>query len=198
MVKNQIISRGINDVKVLRALGKVPRERFVDPENMASAYEDRPLPIGLGQTISQPYIVALMTQSLVLAGNEKVLEIGTGSGYQSAVLSEIVKEVYSVEIVSQLYESVRKLLSDYKNIKISNHDGTLGWKKYAPYDRIIVTAAPDHIPTAFTDQLKDGGILIIPVGLSSWNQELIKVTKKGKRVEKNKICNVSFVPLTGK
>ena len=196
MVRDQIMSRGISDKKVLTAMRKVPRERFVDPGNIVSAYEDRPLPIGRGQTISQPYIVALITQNLELAGKEKVLEIGTGSGYQAAVLAEIVKEVYSVEIVLQLYERVKKLLSGYKNVKISNHDGSLGWKEYAPYDRIIVTAAPDHIPTSFTDQLKDGGILVIPVGPSSWNQELIKVIKKGKKIKKQKICDVAFVPLT--
>ena len=198
MVRDQIMSRGISDKKVLTAMRKVPRERFAGAGNIVSAYEDRPLPIGRGQTISQPYIVALMTQSLDLEGNEKVLEIGTGSGYQAAVLAEMAKEVYSVEIVLQLYERVRKLLSVYKNIKISNHDGSLGWEKHAPYDRIIVTAAPDHIPAAFTDQLKDGGILVIPVGLSTWSQELIKVVKKGKKTRKDKICDVAFVPLTGR
>ncbi len=198
MVKQQIISRGISDEKVLEAMRKVPRERFVSPENINSAYEDRPLPIGLGQTISQPYIVALMTENLCLAGDEKVLEIGTGSGYQAAILSEIVKEVYSIEIIMKIYKRVKKLLSGRKNIKISNHDGSLGWKKYAPYDRIIVTAAPDHIPKTFTDQLKDDGIMVIPVGPSTWDQKLIKVIKIENGIRKIKICDVAFVPLTGK
>ncbi|MBN2072435.1 MAG: protein-L-isoaspartate(D-aspartate) O-methyltransferase [Actinobacteria bacterium] len=198
MVNTQIISRGIKDPKVLEAIKKVPREKFVDKQHMDSAYEDRPLPIGMGQTISQPYIVALMTESLELTGSEKVLEIGTGSGYQTAVLAEIAKEVYSVEIVPSLFEKVKMLLKDYKNITISNHDGFSGWKEFAPFDRIIVTAAPDHIPGVFIDQLKDGGILVMPVGVSTWSQELYKVIKRGKNIRKIKICDVSFVSMTGK
>src|SRR4030043_1466675 len=180
MIQNQIISRGIKDKKVLDAFKKVPRDIFVDEAYRNSAYEDRPLPIGSGQTISQPYIVALMTESLELIGNEKVLEIGTGSGYQVAILAELAKEVYTVEIVTSLHERNKKLLSGYKNIKMSNHDGYLGWKEHSPYDRIIVTAAPDHIPPPFIEQLKEGGIMIIPVGLSSWGQTLYKVIKQGK------------------
>ena len=198
MVRQQILSRGIRDKKVLSAMRKVPREKFVSLKNIDSAYEDRPLPIGQGQTISQPYIVALMTENLDLSGNEKVLEIGTGSGYQAAVLSEIVKEVYSIEIIEKIYKRVKELLSGRKNIKISNHDGSKGWKKYAPYDRIIVTAAPGSIPAAFTDQLKDGGIMVIPVGPRGWDQELIKVIKKKNGIAKTRICDVAFVPLTGK
>lgn len=198
MIQNQIISRGIKDKKVLDALRKVPRHIFVDESYKNSAYDDRPLPIGHGQTISQPYIVALMTESLDLSGNEKVLEIGTGSGYQVAILAEISREVYTVEIVTSLYQKNKKLLKKYKNIKVSNHDGYLGWEKYSPYDRIIVTAAPDHIPQQFIEQLKDGGIMVIPVGPSSWNQILYKVIKKGSEIKKIHICDVAFVPLTRK
>jgi len=196
MVQNQIISRGIKNKKVLDALRKVPRHIFVDKIYKDSAYEDRPLPIGYGQTISQPYIVALMTESLDLSGNEKVLEIGTGSGYQVAVLAEVSKEVYTVEIIAPLYKKNKKLLDKYKNIKISNHDGYIGWKKYAPYDRIIVTAAPDYIPRPLIEQLKDGGIMIIPVGPSSWNQALYKIIKHGNKLKKINLCSVAFVPLT--
>jgi len=196
MIQNQIISRGIKDKKVLDAFKKVPRDIFVDEAYRNSAYEDRPLPIGSGQTISQPYIVALMTESLELTGNEKVLEIGTGSGYQVAILAELTKEVYTVEIITPLYEKNKKLLKKYKNIKMSNHDGYLGWEEHAPYDRIIVTAAPDHIPQPFIEQLKDGGIMIIPVGLSSWGQTLYKVIKQGKNIKKIVLCDVAFVPLT--
>jgi len=198
MIQDQIISRGIKDKKVLDALRKVPRHIFVDESYKNSAYDDRPLPIGHGQTISQPYIVALMTESLDLSGNEKVLEIGTGSGYQVAILAEISREVYTVEIVTSLYQKNKKLLKKYKNIKVSNHDGYLGWEKYSPYDRVIVTAAPDHIPQQFIEQLKEGGIMVIPVGPSSWNQILYKVIKKGSKIKKIHICDVAFVPLTRK
>jgi len=198
MIQDQIISRGIKDKKVLDALRKVPRHIFVDESYKNSAYDDRPLPIGHGQTISQPYIVALMTESLDLSGNEKVLEIGTGSGYQVAILAEISREVYTVEIVTSLYQKNKELLKKYKNIKVSNHDGYLGWEKYSPYDRIIVTAAPDHIPQQFIEQLKDGGIIVIPLGPSSWNQILYKVIKKGSKIKKIHICDVAFVPLTRK
>ena len=196
MIRDQIISRGIKDKKVLDAFKKVPRDIFVDEAYRNSAYDDRPLPIGSGQTISQPYIVALMTESLELTGNEKVLEIGTGSGYQVAILAELTKEVYTVEIITPLYEKNKKLFKKYKNIKMSNHDGYLGWEEHAPYDRIIVTASPDHIPQPFIEQLKDGGIMIIPVGLSSWGQTLYKVIKQGKNIKKIVLCDVAFVPLT--
>jgi len=195
MIRNQIISRGIKDKVVLDALRKVPRDYFVDETYKSSSYEDTPLPIGSGQTISQPYIVALMTESLELTGNEKVLEIGTGSGYQAALLAEITREVYTVEVNTSLYEKNKELLKKYKNIKMSNHDGYLGWEEYAPYDRIIVTAAPDHIPQPFIDQLKEGGIMVIPVGPSSWNQILYKVIKQGNSIKKIALCGVAFVPL---
>ena len=198
MVSSQIVSRGIKDKRVIAAMQTVPRERFVPAEHSNSAYEDRPLPIGMGQTISQPYIVALMTESLELSQNMNVLEIGTGSGYQSAVLSEIAKEVYSVEINEELYNRTKKILELYPNIKLSNHDGSLGWEKFSPYDRIIVTAAPSDIPDAYYSQLKEGGIMVIPVGPSSWSQELYKITKTAGRIKRVKLCDVAFVPLTGK
>ena len=198
MVSSQIISRGIKDERVIDAMQTIPRERFVPAEYMGCAYDDRPLPIGMGQTISQPYIVSLMTESLELSQNMKVLEIGTGSGYQSAVLAEIAKEVYSVEINSELYNRTKKILASYLNIKLSNHDGSIGWEKYSPYDRIIVTAAPSDIPEAYYGQLKEGGIMVIPVGPSSWSQELYKIIKTGGRIKRVKICDVAFVPLTGK
>ncbi len=198
MVAGQIASRGIENTGVLEAMRKVPREIFVPPGYRDCAYEDRPLPIGMGQTISQPYIVALMTESLELDKSMKVLEIGTGSGYQSAVLSALAGKVYSVEIKKDLFEGTRKILGNYPNIEVSNHDGSKGWEKYAPYDRIIVTAAPDHIPHIYIDQLKLGGIMVIPVGPLSWNQELLKVIKTSRGIKKIKICNVAFVPLTGK
>ena len=196
MIQNQIISRGIKDKKVLDALRKVPRDIFVDEAYKDSAYEDGPLPIGFGQTISQPYIVALMTESLELTGNDKVLEIGTGSGYQVAVLAVITKEVYTVEIITSLYKKNRGFLKKYKNVKMSNHDGYLGWEKYAPYDRIIVTASPGYIPQSLIEQIRDGGIMVIPVGSSSWDQTLYKVIKHGTRIEKIGLCGVAFVPLT--
>lgn len=198
MLEEQIIARGIKDKKVIDAMGKVPRHEFVTEDYKDNAYEDRPLPIGMGQTISQPYIVALMTESLELKGDEKVLEIGTGSGYQAAILAEIIDKVYTVEIIPSLHERAKETLLrlGYTNIKMSNHDGYFGWKEYAPFDRIIVTAAPDHIPQPLIDQLKDGGIMVIPVGPPGWNQVLWKVIKKGNDVRTEKICDVAFVPLT--
>ncbi|MEA2016525.1 MAG: protein-L-isoaspartate(D-aspartate) O-methyltransferase [Actinomycetota bacterium] len=196
MVENQIAARGISNKRVLKAFKKVPRHIFVGKEYKDSAYEDRPLPIGSGQTISQPYIVALMTESLELSGNEKVLEIGTGSGYQVAILAGLAKEVYTVEIIPYLYNKNKKLLNGYDNVKMSNHDGYLGWEEHAPYDRIIVTAAPEHIPQKFIEQLKDGGIMVIPVGPSSWAQVLYKVIKSKNDIKKIKLCDVAFVPLS--
>ncbi|MHB1443004.1 MAG: protein-L-isoaspartate(D-aspartate) O-methyltransferase [Candidatus Humimicrobiaceae bacterium] len=196
MVENQIISRGIKDKKVIDSMLKVSRHLFVDESQRNNAYDDNPLPIGMGQTISQPYIVALMTENLELSGNEKVLEIGTGSGYQAAVLAEIVKEVYTVEIIYQLYERAKKPLSEYKNVKMSNHDGYFGWEEYAAFDRIIVTAAPDHIPQPLIKQLKDDGIMVIPVGPPGWDQILWKVIKKNGDISTIKITDVVFVPLT--
>lgn len=196
MVDYQIIARGITDKKVIDTMRKVPRHEFVDQSLKDSAYADRPLSIGMGQTISQPYIVALMTESLELTGDERVLEIGTGSGYQAAILSEIVKEVYTVEIITVLHQKSNIVLSEYPNVKTSNHDGYYGWEEYAPFDRIIVTAAPDHIPQPLIKQLIDGGIMIIPVGPPGWNQVLWKVEKKDGEVITTRITDVVFVPLT--
>ena len=196
MVRDQIEARGVKDKKVLDAMLKVPREDFAGRDMADSAYEDRPLSIGFGQTISQPYIVALMTELLELSGDEKVLEIGTGSGYQAAVLSMIAKEVYSIEIVEPLYEITKKVLAKYKNIKLAYGDGYFGWKECAPFDRIIVTAAPENIPEPLVLQLKDSGIMISPQGLSRWSQSLIKARKEKGRLVTEKVCDVSFVPLT--
>lgn len=197
MVDNQIIARGIEDVKVIKAMRKVPRHEFVDKDFKKYAYEDSPLPIGMGQTISQPYIVALMTEGLEITGSERVLEIGTGSGYQAALLSEIVDEVYTVEIITFLHQQSNIVLSNYSNVKTSNHNGYYGWEQYAPFDRIIVTAAPDHIPQPLIEQLTDGGIMVIPVGPPGWNQTLWKVEKKDGMVITTKITDyVAFVPLT--
>ena len=197
MVEEQIIARNIKDEKVINAMLKVPRHLFVDESQWDSAYNDYPLPIGMGQTISQPYIVAIMTESLKLTGKEKVLEIGTGSGYQASILAVIVEQVYTVEIIPVLYERAKKPLAEYTNVKLSNHDGYYGWKEFAPFDRIIVTAAPDHIPRPLIEQLKDGGIMVIPVGPPGWNQVLWKVVKENDDVKTMKIIDyVSFVPLT--
>lgn len=197
MVNYQIVARGITDKEVIDTMRKVPRHEFVDQYLKDSAYVDRPLSIGMGQSISQPYIVALMTESLELIGGERVLEIGTGSGYQAAVLAEIVDEVYTVEIITYLHQKSNKVLSSYSNVATSNHDGYYGWEEYAPFDRIIVTAAPDHIPQPLIKQLIDGGIMIIPVGPPGWNQVLWKLEKKDGEVIATRIADyVGFVPLT--
>lgn len=195
MVSEQIEARGIKDRTVLQALLKVPRHVFV-PEDMQSyAYHDEPLPIGEGQTISQPYIVAYMTEVLNLEGREKVLEVGTGSGYQAAVLAEIVKEVYTIEIIEPLALKARTILESlgYKNIYFKIGDGTFGWKEHKPYDAIIVTAAPPRVPKVLQEQLKTSGKMIIPVG--SMFQELVLVTKGAKKTKKKKLLPVRFVPL---
>ena len=195
MVQAQLEARGIKDRKVLDAMIKIPRHEFV-PENMkAYAYQDEPLPIGKGQTISQPYIVAYMTEVLALNGNERVLEIGTGSGYQAAILAEIVKEVFTIEIVSSLSAKAQKVLErlGYKNIYFKVGDGTWGWEENAPYDAILVTAAPAEVPKTLQDQLKIPGRMIIPVG--STFQELVLIMREKKRFKKKKLLPVRFVPL---
>ena len=197
MVTEQIARRGVSDKLVLSAMKKIQRHEFV-PDNMKlNAYEDTPLPIGEDQTISQPYIVALMTELLRLKGGEKVLEIGTGSGYQAAVLAEIAKEVYTIEIVKPLADSAREKLNQlgYKNITVKYGDGYQGWKEHAPFDGIIVTAAPDHIPQPLIEQLKIGGRMVIPVG--SMFQELKLLTKTEKGIIEKSIVPVKFVPMTG-
>lgn len=195
MVEYQLKSRDITDQKVLDAMIKVERHRFVPKEYQEFAYIDEPLPIGYNQTISQPYIVALMTQLLELKGDEKILEIGTGSGYQAAVLAEIVKEVYTIEIIPQLASRAEKLLKElgYTNVFVKTGDGYLGWPEYAPFDGIIVTCAPDHIPQPLIEQLKEGGRMVIPVG--DVFQELIVVEKHKDKIVKKSVIPVRFVPM---
>jgi protein-L-isoaspartate(D-aspartate) O-methyltransferase len=195
MVRFQIEDRGVRDKAVLEVMRKVERHRFVPILLQYLAYEDNPLPIGEGQTISQPYIVALMTELLQLKGNDKVLEIGTGSGYQAAILAELAKEVYSIEILPALARRAEQLLREmgYKNIKVKCGDGYLGWPEFAPFDAIIVTCAPDAIPEALIDQLAEGGRLVIPVG--EFYQELKLLVKTKGKVEEKSIIPVSFVPM---
>jgi protein-L-isoaspartate(D-aspartate) O-methyltransferase len=198
MVRNQIQARGVRDRLVIDAMRKVPRHLFVPAHLMQQAYLDYPLPIGEGQTISQPYIVAFMTESLQLKGEGKVLEIGTGSGYQAAVLAEIVKAVYTVEIIPSLGNQADALLKKmgYENIQVKIGDGYRGWQEHAPYDAIIITAAPEYIPQPLVDQLRKGGRMIIPVGESY--QELILITKQDEgTVRKKSLLPVRFVPMTG-
>ena len=198
MVKNQLIPRGIIDPGVLYAMGEVPRDRFVEEALVGEAYNDHPLPIGNKQTISQPYIVALMTEALELTGKEKTLEIGTGSGYQTAILAELSRKVYTVERIRALLVKARQTLQEleYNNILFKAFDGTLGWKEHEPYDAIIVTAGSPKIPQPLLDQLSDGGRLVIPVG-NRYSQELIKVTnKKGKYIKDN-LGGCRFVDLVG-
>ena len=200
MVANQLYSRDIIDSKVLQAMLTVPRHKFVDEHIRESAYNDYPLSIGEGQTISQPYIVALMTQLLKLKGNEKVLEIGTGSGYQAAVLAEIVEEIYTIEIYESLSKKSEKLLNDlgYRNIKFKVGDGYHGWEEHAPYDAIIVTCAPDHVPPSLLQQIKDdGGRIVIPVGGIWIVQTLMKIEKTEGKIKSKGIIGVRFVPMIG-
>ncbi len=195
MVTSQIEARGILDKKVLEAMRKVARHVFL-PENMKSyAYQDEPLPIGHGQTISQPYIVAYMTEVLRLKGDERVLEVGTGSGYQAAILAEVAKEVFTVEIIKELSKQAQNALKKlgYKNIHFRIGDGTSGWQDYAPYDAIMVTAAPAKVPKTLQEQLKVQGRLVIPVG--SMYQELVLVTREKNKFKKKKLLPVRFVPL---
>lgn len=197
MVDRQLRPRGIDDPMTLRVMSKVPREKFVPPELRASAYEDRPLPIGYGQTISQPFIVAFMTQALKPKATDRVLEIGTGSGYQAAVLSELVAQVYTIEIVKPLAERSAALLRElgYKNVEVKAGDGYKGWPEHAPFDAIIVTAAPDHVPAPLVEQLKEGGRMIIPVG-KTYAQELYLLEKREGKVRQTAVIPVRFVPLT--
>src|SRR5205809_1266665 len=198
MVKEQIEGRGIKDRLTLAALREVPRHEFVPEASAGEAYGDFPLPIGHGQTISQPYIVAFMTEALGLRGGERVLEIGTGSGYQSAVLAKIAGTVYTIEIVPELAEEARERLArlGYRNVRVRAGDGYLGWPEAAPFDAIIVTAAAPRIPQPLKDQLRDGGRLILPVG--DEYQELIVVTRRGASFEERRVLPVRFVPMTGK
>ncbi|GAH26395.1 unnamed protein product [marine sediment metagenome] len=200
MVLNQLQSRDIIDPEVLQAMLTIPRHQFVDQRIVDSAYNDFPLSIGEGQTISQPYIVALMTQLLELKGDEKVLEIGTGSGYQAAVLAEIVEEVYTIEIYESLSKKSEKLLNDlgYRNIKFKVGDGYHGWEEHAPYDAIIVTCAPDHVPPSLIQQIKDdGGRIVIPVGGIWMVQTLMEIEKIEGKIKSKGIIGVRFVPMIG-
>ena len=197
MVQSQIVRRGVKDPLTIAAMKAVPRHRFVPESLRGQAYADHPLPIGLDQTISQPYIVAYMTEALALEGGEKVLEIGTGSGYQAAVLAEIADSVFSIEILKPLSDRASEQLSalGYKNVYVRCGDGYQGWSEHAPFDAIIVTAAPDHIPRPLKDQLKIGGRLIIPVGARY--QELLRITRTEKGFEEKRLLPVRFVPMTG-
>lgn len=198
MVRRQIERRGVRQASVLEAMARVPRHRFVPEKIAARAYEDRPLSIGHGQTISQPYIVGLMTELLAIDGHERVLEIGTGSGYQAAILAEVAAQVYTIEILEPLAEAARKLLSEmaYDNVEVRHGDGYVGWPDEAPFDCIILTAAPPEIPQPLLDQLALGGRLVAPVG--DLNQELVLVTKEADGVTRTSVLPVRFVPMTGK
>ena len=198
MVREQIADRGVKDERVLAAMRKVPRHRFV-PENLhVRAYDDCPLPIGEDQTISQPYIVALMSELLALKPGEKVLEIGTGSGYQAAVLAELTPKVYSIEIIPALARQARKALyaAGYDSVRVKEGDGYAGWPEHAPFDAIIVTCAPADVPKALQDQLKEGGRMVIPVG--TWpDQTLYHMQKRQGKLEQQPVIPVVFVPMTG-
>ena len=198
MVKNQLIPRRITHKGVLGAMGKIHRHLFVEEALVGEAYNDHPLPIGHKQTISQPYIVALMTEALELTGKEKTLEIGTGSGYQTAILAELSEKVYTIERIRPLMEGARNLLTHlgYTNILFKAFDGTLGWKEYQPFDAIMVTAGAPKIPQPLMDQLADGGRLVVPVG-DKFSQELIKVIKVKDGYKEKNLGGCRFVDLIG-
>jgi protein-L-isoaspartate(D-aspartate) O-methyltransferase len=200
MVRRQIAGRGVRSQKVLEAMRKVPRERFLPQGQGVWAYDDAPLPIGDGQTISQPYIVAYMTEALALVGGEKVLEIGTGSGYAAAVLAEIAADVYTIERIEALATMAGTVLDDlgYANVHVRHGDGTLGWPEQAPFDGIVVTAGGPDVPDTLQHQLKIGGRLVIPVGKTTWYQELVRVTRVGEAEFRTEdLVPVRFVPLIG-
>lgn len=198
MVTRQIEGRGISDPAVLAAMRRIPRHRFVPEDYLHQAYADHPLPIGYGQTISQPYIVAWMTELLELEPDFRVMEIGTGSGYQAAVLAEIVAEVYTIEIISELADSAEARLKDlgYDNVHVLRADGYWGWEEFAPFDAIIVTAAPDHLPLPLTQQLKDGSHLVLPIGPRGGYQSLWQFKREGEALVAREIAAVRFVPFT--
>ncbi len=198
MVDEQIAARDIKNPVVLEAMRRVPRHEFVPEPLRGNAYADSPLPIGHDQTISQPYIVAYMTEALELDRSHRVLEIGTGSGYQAAVLGEIAKEVYTIEIVAPLAEGARAILKQlgYANVQVRTGNGYLGWPEQAPFDRVIVTAAPDDIPPALVEQLKPGGLMAIPVGVGTQELRILRRTETGMQTLRT--LPVRFVPMTGK
>lgn len=195
MVERQIEARGIRDRAVLEAMLSVPRHLFVAPDARLHAYEDRPLPVGQGQTISQPYIVGYMTEALRTAPEHDVLEIGTGSGYQAAVLSRLVRRVYTIEIVPELADRARRTLQElgYRNVQVRTGNGYAGWPEHAPFQRIIVTAAPPEIPSVLVDQLAVGGVMVVPVGRGF--QEMTIVTRTDKGVAQQRTIPVRFVPM---
>jgi protein-L-isoaspartate(D-aspartate) O-methyltransferase len=197
MVEHQIISRGVKDDRVLDAMLKVPRHLFVDKDLQDLAYSDRPLPVGEEQTISQPYMVALMTEFLRLEGDEKVLEIGTGSGYQTAILAELAREVYTIEIVESLAQQAKRRLADlgYQNVYFKAGDGYFGWAEHAPFDVVIVTCGPDDVPQPLVDQLTEDGRLVIPVGYAY--QILTILEKIRGKLRKRESISCRFVPMTG-
>ena len=198
MVELQIEKRGIHNQSTLKSMSTVPRDKFVPPNLIERAYNDEPLPIGYGQTISQPYIVAYMTAAIQPEEEFKVLEIGTGSGYQAAILSGIVSDVYTIEIITELYNSASKRLRNlgYENVICKNADGYYGWEDFAPFDAIVVTAAAEYIPPPLIKQLKDGGKMIIPVGSPYLTQTLILVEKEGEDIITTALLPVRFVPFT--
>ncbi|MDH4233220.1 MAG: protein-L-isoaspartate(D-aspartate) O-methyltransferase [Nitrospirota bacterium] len=199
MIESDIRGRGVSDRRVIDAMSKIERHLFVDKVFMKRAYADHPLPIGEDQTISQPYVVALMTEALKLKPTDRVLEIGTGSGYQAAVLAEIASEVYTIEIRKKLAGKSETLLKKlgYKNIEVKHADGYYGWEEHAPFDAIIVTASANHIPPPLIKQLKEGGRLIIPLGSTVYFQTLTLATKKMGELEIEQMGGVAFVPMTG-
>src|SRR5437773_12219055 len=198
MVKEQIVMRGVVEERVLAAMRKVAREEFVPVEYRAESYTDRPLPIGYDQTISQPFIVAFMTEALRPQPTDRVLEIGTGSGYQAAILAELVAEIYSIEIIEPLAKNAEATLQrlGYKNVHVKAGDGYKGWPEHAPFDSIIVTCAPERVPQPLVDQLKEGGRMIIPVG-SFGDQELYLLEKKNGELKRRAVLPVRFVPMAG-
>jgi protein-L-isoaspartate(D-aspartate) O-methyltransferase len=197
MVQHDLMGRDITDPQVLAAMSRVPRHLFVPPALEHQAYDDNPLPIGFGVTISQPYIVALMTQAAGIKPGQRLLEIGTGSGYQAAIIATLTHEVYSIELIPELAQSAFERLArlGYGQVQVKSGDGYLGWPEFAPFDAIIVTAAAPEIPPALKDQLKDGGRLVIPVGPTFGPQYLLRLTRHGNTFQQERITSVAFVPL---
>jgi protein-L-isoaspartate(D-aspartate) O-methyltransferase len=198
MVKQQVAMRGVTEERLLTAMRKVPREQFVPEPVRGQSYSDGPLPIGYDQTISQPFVVAFMTEKLRLRPTDRVLEIGTGSGYQAAILAELAAEVYTIEIVEPLGKRAAQTLQrlGYKNVQVKIGDGYQGWPEHAPFDAVIVTCAPDHVPRPLVEQTKEGGRIVIPVGRAG-DQTLYLLEKKNGRLEQRDVLPVSFVPMTG-